>query len=211
MASLNGTVSDPDGAPVTKWTKVSGLGTVVFADATAVDTTATFGEAGTYVLQLSADDGFGPVVEQVTITVSEAAADADGDGIDDAWEVAHFGNTGGDGSGDSDGDGVADFFEYLCGSDPNLAGDGNFRVSAGPLEGRVCFDWAVSEGFVLGIDYIVEVSTDLSNPDGWGPLPGEHCTLQTSSSEGMTIVDLEITEAYKAIYGDHVFIRLVQP
>ena len=69
-ATLNGTVTD-DGLPATPgtvtstWSKVSGPGTVTFANASALSTTASFSEAGTYVLRLTATDGavrtkFGP-------------------------------------------------------------------------------------------------------------------------------------------------------
>jgi hypothetical protein len=54
-ATLNGTVSDdglpnPPGTLTTTWSKVSGPGTVTFANPGAVDTTATFSKPGTYVL-----------------------------------------------------------------------------------------------------------------------------------------------------------------
>ena len=39
------------------WTKVSGPGTVTFANAASASTTATFTHAGLYVLRLTADDG----------------------------------------------------------------------------------------------------------------------------------------------------------
>jgi len=73
-ASLDGTVSD-DGLPsatvTTAWTKVSGPGTVTFANATLVDTTATFSAAGTYVLQLSADDGALTASDTMTVVASD--------------------------------------------------------------------------------------------------------------------------------------------
>jgi hypothetical protein len=53
--------------------------------------------------------------------------DADGDGMDDDWEVAYFGNTSRDGSGDYDGDGVSDLQEFLAGTDPTNA-NSVFRV-----------------------------------------------------------------------------------
>jgi hypothetical protein len=58
-AALDGSVTD-DGLPgplTTTWSRVSGPGTVSFADASAVDTTAMFSAAGSYVLRLSASDG----------------------------------------------------------------------------------------------------------------------------------------------------------
>lgn len=44
-------------APRTRWSKVSGPGTVSFADATAASTTARFSAAGDYVLRVTADNG----------------------------------------------------------------------------------------------------------------------------------------------------------
>jgi VCBS repeat-containing protein len=73
-ASLDGTVTDdglpdPPGAVTTTWSQVSGPGAVTFADASAVDTTASFSEAGTYVLRLTADDGAFSTSDEVSITV----------------------------------------------------------------------------------------------------------------------------------------------
>ncbi len=57
--SLQGTVTD-DGLPVATlnvtWSKVSGPGNVVFANANAASTTATFDTQGDYVLRLTASD-----------------------------------------------------------------------------------------------------------------------------------------------------------
>jgi hypothetical protein len=71
-AALDGTVTD-DGKPgptfTTTWSKVSGPGTVTFANANAEDTTATFSAAGTYTLRLTANDGALSGVDDVVITV----------------------------------------------------------------------------------------------------------------------------------------------
>ena len=72
-ASLNGIVTD-DGLPAgstvsTVWSKVSGPGTVTFGDPTLVGTVATFSEAGTYVLKLTATDGALTTGSELTITV----------------------------------------------------------------------------------------------------------------------------------------------
>lgn len=78
-ANLDGTVGDdglpnPPGAVTTRWTKISGPGTVTFANEFAVDTTATFSAIGTYVVQLSAFDGSLSAVDLVTITVYDPNA-----------------------------------------------------------------------------------------------------------------------------------------
>jgi K319L-like, PKD domain/Glycosyl hydrolase family 12 len=70
--TLDGTVSD-DGqpGPVTQqWSQVSGPGTVTFTDAIAVDTTATFTQAGEYLLRLTATDGALFASDDVVITVN---------------------------------------------------------------------------------------------------------------------------------------------
>ncbi len=73
--SLDGTVSD-DGLPgtglITAWSKVAGPGTVTFGNAAAVDTSATFGAAGTYTLRLAADDGELSASDDVSVVVEEA-------------------------------------------------------------------------------------------------------------------------------------------
>jgi DUF1680 family protein len=48
---------NPSPAPATIWSKVSGPGTVTFADANSAVTTATFSTPGAYVLQVTADNG----------------------------------------------------------------------------------------------------------------------------------------------------------
>ena len=73
-ASLSGSVSDdglPTGATVTSvWTKSSGPGVVTFANASSPETTATFDQAGTYVLRLTASDTLLTAFSEVTITVN---------------------------------------------------------------------------------------------------------------------------------------------
>ena len=75
-ASLSGTVMD-DGLPappnlVTTWSKQSGPGDVTFGNANALNTSASFSQAGTYVLRLTADDGALSAFDEVTITVNAA-------------------------------------------------------------------------------------------------------------------------------------------
>ncbi|MGY1620124.1 PKD domain-containing protein [Geodermatophilus sp. SYSU D00691] len=77
-ASLDGTVTDdglpnPPAAVTTSWTKVSGPGTVTFANAAAVDTTATFDAPGTYVLRLTGSDSALAAADEVTVTVTDTA------------------------------------------------------------------------------------------------------------------------------------------
>jgi hypothetical protein len=117
IANLNGTVNDSDGdALTTQWALVSGPASVDIGDTNAVDTTATFTTEGVYVLSLTANDGYGPVSNTVTITVGSAGADLDSDGMADAWETTHSLT---DPNGDEDGDGATNYEEYMAGTDPN--------------------------------------------------------------------------------------------
>jgi hypothetical protein len=60
-----------------------------------------------------------PSSAQVTIADNDASADADGDGLPDAWENTHFGNiTSQNGSGDPDSDGLTNAEEFAAGTDP---------------------------------------------------------------------------------------------
>ena len=73
-ASLNGSATDdgypnPPGALTYTWSKASGPGTVTFGNASAAATTATFGQAGTYVLSLTANDSILTGSSNVTVTV----------------------------------------------------------------------------------------------------------------------------------------------
>ncbi|MCZ7646317.1 MAG: PKD domain-containing protein [Planctomycetota bacterium] len=71
-ANLNGVVSDPDAGPEQlsiQWTLLSGPGHVTFSNQDAPNTTATFDNPGTYVLQLRAFDGAAATADTVTIVV----------------------------------------------------------------------------------------------------------------------------------------------
>ena len=77
VAALDATVTDdglpnPPAAVTTTWTRVSGPGTVTFGNAAAVDTTASFSVAGTYVLRLTASDSELSGFDEITITVRPA-------------------------------------------------------------------------------------------------------------------------------------------
>ena len=57
------------GTPVVAWTKVSGPGTVTFANAALADTTAGFSATGIYVLQCAATTAAGTGATQLTVNV----------------------------------------------------------------------------------------------------------------------------------------------
>jgi hypothetical protein len=74
-ADLDGTIIGFDPSTLTTtWSQVSLTGTATFADPNALDTTARFSEAATYVLRLTGDDWESTAVDDVTITVLEAGS-----------------------------------------------------------------------------------------------------------------------------------------
>ncbi len=73
---LNPTVSDdglptPPGALTFAWAKLSGPGTVTFANPASATTAATFGAPGTYQLQLAVSDGSLGTSDTIIITAAE--------------------------------------------------------------------------------------------------------------------------------------------
>jgi len=75
--TLNGSAIDDgqvNGSLTYAWTKVSGPGTVTFADASQAVTNAQFSKAGTYTLRLTANDGQLSATDNVVITVNSAPA-----------------------------------------------------------------------------------------------------------------------------------------
>jgi hypothetical protein len=52
--------------------------------------------------------------------VAQALTDTDSDGMDDGWEVTHFGNLSATSTGDSDSDGMTNGEEYLHGFVPTV-------------------------------------------------------------------------------------------
>ena len=73
-ATLSGSATDdglpnPPGALTYTWSKVSGPGTVTFANANAANTTATFSVGGIYTLRLTANDGGLSGNDTVVVTV----------------------------------------------------------------------------------------------------------------------------------------------
>ena len=63
---------DPSNSVTTSWTKVSGPGTVTFANAVSSITTATFSAQGSYTLRLTANDGSLTGTDDVVVAVGQA-------------------------------------------------------------------------------------------------------------------------------------------
>lgn len=75
--ALDATVSDdglPNGSLTVKWTRPSGPASVVFATATAIDTSVTFTAVGTYKLKLAANDGALIGSDTLLVTVTDGGS-----------------------------------------------------------------------------------------------------------------------------------------
>jgi RHS repeat-associated protein len=73
VANLNGQITDdglPNGTVTASWTKVAGPGDVVFSNAGASSTSATFSETGVYVLRLTADDSALTAFDEITVAAN---------------------------------------------------------------------------------------------------------------------------------------------
>ena len=95
--SLAGTASD-DGQPsppakvTVTWSRVSGPGSVTFANATALNTTASFSAAGVYTLRLSVSDSALTGTDDVVVTVNAATPSGlTAQYFNDPGTGAHFG------------------------------------------------------------------------------------------------------------------------
>lgn len=120
-----------------------------------------------------------------------ANPDADGDGLDDAWETATFGNTSRDGAADWDGDGQTDLAEYLAGTDPKNAAsklqvDRQLTVNGVNATVR----WSAVAGKKYRVQYKDEVTA------AWLYLPGDVTAAGPTASK----LDDTITNQARRFY-----------
>jgi hypothetical protein len=99
--------------------------------------------------------------------------DADGDGMPDAWERLHFGDTNTDGTGDWDGDRLRDRDEYVAGTDPtNAASRLSMFITAADAAPWVGFNAVpVADGADGARLYSLESATSLMEA-AWSGVPG---------------------------------------
>jgi sialidase-1 len=112
------------------------------------------------------------------------AADADGDGMPDAWELLYQLNPAvNDANPDNDGDGMNNVGEYQAGTDPESSSSLLRATTLAPAPGGWSFGWQA----VPGMTYAIETSADLTNWNSVGEVladtSGEVVTIPAASGE----------------------------
>jgi hypothetical protein len=106
--------------------------------------------------------------------------DTDGDGIDDRWEMAHFGTPSHDMNLDTDGDGLSDGAEFAAGTDPQQA-DSSFRVSSDAATAdsqTIVVHWAAIPGHA----YRIQARAKLDDTTPWQDISDAVIASHTDSA-----------------------------
>jgi hypothetical protein len=109
--------------------------------------------------------------------------DTDGDGMDDQWEIANFGNLAQTAEGDFDGDGQPNGSEELAMTDPT---DSSSRLEITDAQRVNDSTLDLTWDTASGLTYTIEGSTDLTN---WTPIltgvPGSGGAVTRSAETGI--------------------------
>ena len=162
-ATLAGSTSDDSkpaipGVLATRWSKVSGPGSVSFANANATATNATFSAAGNYVLRLTGDDGEVKTFDDLAIIMPSPF---------EQWQVAKFGASSGNPAvagpeSDPNHNGLANLVEYALGTDP-LANNGSAAVKGAITGGHLTLSFT-RDTAATDVTLTVQANDSLDGP-----------------------------------------------
>ncbi|WP_395738871.1 Calx-beta domain-containing protein [Prosthecobacter sp.] len=167
--SLPGTVTDDNfPAPVSLtslWSKVSGPGTVSFTSPTAPTTTATLGQAGAYVLRLTATDSSAQTFRDLSFTGYTRQFE-----IWQAqnWIANGFADPNAAPDYDADRDGQANLLEYAFGTAPLAVNRFPVVYDTATVSTDKYLRMTVPKNAAAtDVTFTVEATSDLSDPLGW--------------------------------------------
>lgn len=165
------------GAALTRWSLVSGPGSVAFDDPALTNTPVSFSANGTYVLRLGASDGSVSVFDDVTVTVSADPGDTskfvDQQSPHDLWLAKNFAERADDplvagDDADPDHDGSVNLLEYALGLDPWAADPAADMPHVERADGELAFVYRRNLA-ATDLLWVVERSRDLGSGDPWAP------------------------------------------
>ena len=142
--------TDPDGDPISytyQWQQSTDNSTFNnLTGQTASTLSAAFTIADDYYrVVIASNDGHTNGAPFTTATV-HVAVDADGNGINDDWEIQYFGRIGVAPTGDADGDEMSNLQEFVAGIDPTNSASA-FRITALAREGDdIRVTWVMGPG-----------------------------------------------------------------
>ena len=120
-------------------------------------------------------DASGSLTSKAVVIIT----DTDGDGMDDAWELAHFFTLARDGTGDFDNDGMNDLAEFLAGTNPASASS-FLRFTSITTTGGITFtvEWSAAPGK----NYRVQFKNSLIDAQ-WTDLVGDVVAAGATASK----------------------------
>jgi len=189
--------NDPDGDSITlayQWQQSTN--NVAFTNLigqTASTLAAAITVAGDYYrVTLTPNDGHTNGAPFTTASVA-VPFDADGNGINDDWEVQYFGHIGINPNADADGTGQNNLFKYVTGLDPtNPASVFFFQVAA--ITNQLTQDNLLFHPMTNGRTYTPQFNTDLVHGT-WMPLTG--FSGPVTNGNQVTITDTNATQPNK--------------
>lgn len=172
--------------PVGYWEVLDGPGTLRIADENALSTTATASAAGTYKVRFVALDDDSVSFRNMEILVAPRALTPA-----EQWQQAAFAHLDGGvdhpdaaWTADHDRDGIPNLLEYALGGDPGIPHSAPAQaIEVLETDGKSYLTLTVPKNQdAADVDYIIEVSSDLSN---WGS--GEGSDIEVIHEDGTTL------------------------